>query len=356
MTGLESLLLLLAAGLAVPFVLGFAGILYLAIKYTSKIVRIFEDRPVFMPLKVAPAADGESLGFPADDGVRLSGTYFKARTSLRVGVLVYCHEFLSDRWSFQPYIDHLRDVGFDVFSFDFRNHGESERQPDYEPLQWVSDREVRDLKGALRYLRSRPDRDPAGFGLFGVSRGGTVGLFAAADEPDVWGVITDGAFPTRGTMVPYIVRWAEIYVPTQWIRKVVPHWVYEILAWVARRHSERRLGCRFQNVESAVSRLAPRPWLMIHGARDVYIGPEIAQALFAYGDGPKEFWLVPDAKHNRCRQADPEAYAERVLAFLAAYAPRRPLARPAIAVSRTAAASVTLAPEVAPAQPSPIPG
>ena len=33
-----------------------------------------------------------------------------------------------------------------------------------------------------RYLRSRPDRDPAGFGLFGVSRGGTTALLVAADE------------------------------------------------------------------------------------------------------------------------------------------------------------------------------
>ncbi len=272
-----------------------------------------------------------------------------------MGVLVYCHEFLSDRWSYLPYIDHLRDVGYDIFSFDFRNHGESESQPDYEPLQWVSDREVRDLRGALRYLRSRPDRDPAGFGLFGVSRGGTAALFAAADEPDVWGVITDGAFPTRGTMVPYIVRWAEIYVPAEWLRSLMPHWVYEILAWIARRSSERRLGCRFQNVESAVSRLAPRPWLMIHGLRDAYIGPDIARSLFAYGDGPKDLWLVADAKHNRCRQTEPVAYAERVLAFLAAYAPRRPLAGPAVTFPATPAI-VSLSHDVASIETSSIPG
>lgn len=355
MTGLESLLIPLALALALPIVMGLAGIVYLAVKYTPKIVRIFEDRPLFMPLKVAPTDDGELVGFPADDGVRLSGAYFRARTAARVGVLIYCHEFLSDLWSFQPYIDHLRDVGFDIFSFDFRNHGESESQPDYEPLQWVSDREVRDLRGALRYLRSRPDRDPAGYGLFGVSRGGTAALFAAADEPDVWGVITDGAFPTRGTMVPYIVRWAEIYVPAKWIRTIVPHWVYEILAWIARRRSERRLGCRFQNVESAVSRLAPRPWLMIHGLRDAYIGPEIARSLFAYGDGPKDLWLVSDAKHNRCRQTEPVAYAERVLAFLAAHAPRRPLARTPVAVPADPA-SVSLSHEVASVETSPIPG
>ena len=45
-------------------------------------------------------------------------------------------------------------------------------------MHWASDREVRDLRAALAYLRTRPDRDPAGFGLFGVSRGGTTALWS----------------------------------------------------------------------------------------------------------------------------------------------------------------------------------
>ena len=43
--------------------------------------------------------------------------------------------------------------------------------PDYAPLQWATDYEVRDLRAALAWLRNRPDHDPAGFGLVGVSRG-----------------------------------------------------------------------------------------------------------------------------------------------------------------------------------------
>jgi hypothetical protein len=36
-------------------------------------------------------------------------------------------------------------------------------------------------------------------------------------------------------------------------------------------------------------------------------------------------WLVPDAKHNRCREREPEAYAGRLLDFVDRYAPRRPI-------------------------------
>ena len=104
-------------------------------------------------------------------------------------------------------------------------------------------------------------------------------------------------------------------------------WLFGFLAWRGRLGTERSLNCRFPSVEAAVARLAPRPWLMIHGERDTYIGPEIAQDLFDHGEDPKELWLVPNAKHNRCRETAPDAYAAKVLGFLERYAPRRPLCR-----------------------------
>jgi hypothetical protein len=62
---------------------------------------------------------------------------------------------------------------------------------------------------------------------------------------------------------------------------------------------------------------------MIHGQKDAYIGPDIAQALFDHGGEPKEMWLVPGAKHNRCRECEPEDYAARVTSFLHRFGPRQ---------------------------------
>ncbi|MFI5459307.1 MAG: alpha/beta hydrolase [Isosphaerales bacterium] len=324
MIGLQSPLSLLVLGLMVPVLIGALLVLYIVIKYSPLISRHFEAQPPFMPLRVNPLDLGETVDFMTDDGLRLAGSYLRARTELQSGLIVYCHEYLSDRWSFHPYADHFRDLGFDLFTFDFRNHGASDPEPGYDPMQWASDREVNDLRAALRYLRSRPDHDPAGFGLFGVSRGGTTALLAAAVEDDVWGVVTDGAFPTRGTMIPYIIRWSEIYVKSEFIRMLVPVWVYIILSWSARRQAERRLNCRFPSVEAAAARLAPRPWLLIHGERDSFISPEIARGLFKCGKTPRELWLVPEARHNGCRECDPAAYAARLVDFLKRFAPRRP--------------------------------
>ena len=137
-----------------------------------------------------------------------------------------------------PYCDALRDLGLDIFTFDFRNHGTSDSDRVYQPLQWVSDHEVRDLQAALDYLRSRSDRDRAGFALFGISRGGGSALVVASNQPDVWGLISDGAFPTSGTMLTYILRWAEIYVNVPLyaiLRDYTPHRVFSLLGRLARR-------------------------------------------------------------------------------------------------------------------------
>ncbi len=311
----------------VVFALALVGVflVYAAVRYAPIIGRIFEEKPMFLPLRLTAEPGGEDVRFSTSDGLELAGAYYGAQTPARVGVVVFCHEYLSNSWSFAPYTNSLRKMGYDVFTFDFRNHGSSAADPTYKPLQWVTDHELRDLQGALAYLRSRDDHDRAGFGLFGISRGGSAALLVAAEDPGVWGVITDGAFPTRGTMLAYILRWAEIYVSNRYLWRSMPIWVFKFLAWTARVRSERRLNCRFPDVERAVARLAPRPWLMIHGEKDAYIGPAIAQALFAEANDPKELWVVPRAKHNRCREMAPEAYAERVSGFLRRFAPRREL-------------------------------
>jgi pimeloyl-ACP methyl ester carboxylesterase len=282
------------------------------------------ERPVLQPPRLTPEDPGEPVTFPSQDGLMLAGSYFPARTSTRAGVLVYSHEFLSDRWSFAPYLDGLRDQGFDVFSFDYRNHGESAVDPSYEPIQYATNHEVDDLKAALAYLRSRPDHDPAGFGLFGVSRGGGAALLVGSTDADVWGVVTDGAFATKGTTTAYMIRWASIYVHRAWVLVFLPRFVYSFLGGVARRQCQRQLNCVFPSIERAVRRLSPRPWLQIHGERDAYIGTDIAEALFACAREPKEQWIVPNAKHNRCREVGPEAYARALSAFVDRYAPRRP--------------------------------
>ena len=315
-----------------------AFLAYVYIRYAPIIGRIFEEKPLFFPLRVAPTGEGEDVRIGRRAGSAHPGRdiFQRPGAARRLGVVVFCHEYLGDRWSALAYAGHLRDLGFDLFSFDFRNHGGSDAEPGYQPLQWLTTHEVTDLRAALHYVRGRSDADPAGVGLYGVSRGGSAALCVGGKDPSVWGVVTDGAFPTRGTMLAYILRWAEIYVGVKALWRHLPIQSYQFLAWSSRKRTQARLNCRFPDVERATARLAPRPLLMIHGEKDSYIGPDIARGLFDVAGDPKELWVVPKAKHNRCREVAGRDYSDRVASFFLANAPRvsRPAGRGVAAATR----------------------
>ncbi len=318
-----NLLLLCAAVLSLVPIGLLVLFIYLMIRYQHVIVRVFEDKPMFLPSRLSPLPDAEPVRFETEDGLRLTGSYLRQTGPSRMGTLIFCHEYLGDRWSVQAYLGPLRDMGFDLFCFDFRNHGDSESEAGYTPSQWVTSKELSDLQAAVRYVTSRPDADPAGVGLFGVSRGGAAALCLAADDPRVWAVLTDGAFSTHGTMLAYMLRWAEVYVRHPRRVKYIPKMVLAGLASSTLLFVGRRRGCKFPRVESAVRRLAPRPWLQIHGQRDSYISTAIAETLFNQARAPKESWIVPKAKHNRSHEVAGAEYHDRIAAFLAQFGPRR---------------------------------
>ena len=241
--------------LVVPLVVIIAALAaflaYLVLRYAPIIGRIFEEKPLFFPLRVAPRP-GEEVRFSTADGLELVGTYVSTPAASRVGVLVFCHEYLSDRWSFQPYIAPLLDLGFDIFSFDFRNHGDSDCATRVPPAAMGQrPRGARPARGpGLPAVapRSRPGRVRA----LRRQPGGGTALVVAADDPGVWGVVTDGAFPTRGTMNAYIQRWAEIYVSTGFYR-FLPTWIYIFVGWAARVRSQKRLSLPLSRASSGPS-------------------------------------------------------------------------------------------------------
>ncbi|MCY2933612.1 MAG: alpha/beta hydrolase [Planctomycetota bacterium] len=281
------------------------------------------EKPMFMALRVTPCEDGESVKFSTRDGKLLRGVYVRTTAPKRAGILIFSHEFLADRWSFQVYAEGVREAGFDIFSFDFRNHGESDEDPTHPSLQWLTDREYIDLEAALDYVRSRPDHDETGVALFGVSRGGSVSLAMAAKRTDVWGVITDSAFPTVGTLVPYMIRFATLYVKMGTIVEKFPSFVFRFIGYRGISKAEKKYGCRFLHLESLVGKISPRPWLAIHGQSDNYITTDVAERLFNLASQPKEMWVVSKAKHNRSQQIEPEEYRRRITEFLCSNAPSR---------------------------------
>jgi pimeloyl-ACP methyl ester carboxylesterase len=298
---------LLAVWLAVMYV-------YLRWKYLHLMVRIFQERPLFVIPRGDPLPGTETVTFRTADGLTLCGCYL-ATPHRRRGVILFGLEFGSSRWSCRPYCEHLVRQGFDVFAFESRNQGASDSLPGYEPLHWVTEYEVADVRAALAYLKGRPDADPRGVGFFGISKGGGAGLFAAGRDPYVRCCVTDGAFATYTTLVPYMRHWFRIYNRDYFLQGLLPSWYYGRVGLSGLRQIERERHCRFPHLEKVVGRLAPRPWLMIHGEADPYIKPGMARTLFEIARDQKEFWLVPGAKHNQALQVAGDEYRRRVLEF-----------------------------------------
>lgn len=309
---------ILVTVLAVPPVaygLGMAALyLYVRWKYMGYLTRIFQEKPLFVVPRGEPPADAEDVAVTAADGLTLRGCYLKTPAPARKGVILFGLEFGSNRWACRPYCEKLIADGYDVCAVEFRGQGESEPDPNYEPLQWVTDRDVADLKAAVKYLLARPDADPKGIGLFGISKGGSTGFLAAAHEKAIRCVVTDGAYGTHTTMVPYLKRWIQIYSDRKILQRVLPTWFYGVIGMVGAKKVARNRGVHYPSVEKALGRLN-RPLLMIHGAGDTYIRAEMAGALFDRARGPKELWVVPKAKHNQALTVAGDEYHARVVAF-----------------------------------------
>jgi pimeloyl-ACP methyl ester carboxylesterase len=288
--------------------------IWLRVNYLHNLDRIFLEKPLFIIPRGQPDPAGEEVTFATTDGLKLRGCYLRASAQPRKGVILFGLEFGSNRWAAVPACADLRAAGFDVFAYEPRNQGESDVQPGFEPMQWITDREVADCRAAVNYLTKRPDADRRGIGLYGFSKGANAGLLVAADDPWIRCAVTDGAFGTYSVVVPYMRYWYSIYNAQYSLHGLLNAWYYGRIALVSMRKNGRARGVRYLHVESAMRRFR-RPLLMIHGGGDTYIKVDMAKALFEYAKPPKELWIVPEAKHNQAPVVAPEEYRRRVVEF-----------------------------------------
>ncbi|TWU13770.1 Alpha/beta hydrolase family protein [Symmachiella macrocystis] len=301
------LAVVLCAVVAVPILLG--------IFYTKEFQRLFESAPPLQAQLVDPAPDDDPVELTTSTGRRLVGSLFRHRGGERRGLIIFCHEFTGNRWLFQPYVDFIRDDGFDVFTFDFSNHGQSDAIDGYQPLQWVTEHEVADVDSAIEYVTSQQIASFEEIGLFGVSKGGGAAIVAAARNPRIQAVITDGAFPTHSIVTIYVERWVHLVVAFGGLLRMLPPWVHAGITRMELARIQRRRHCRYPHMEKSFRSLTRRPWFLIHGNRDNYVRTEVIEAIFNGNGQPEQFWKVNGAKHNQSIQVAQHEYHDKVRSF-----------------------------------------
>jgi len=300
------------AGIGVLLVCFFMTYLYF--RYMPIIMTLFEEAEVRLPSPTEFRLDGEDVDFESIDGVPLKGIFVEGKDGNHRTVL-FCHEYGGSMHSLGRYAGSLLDRGFNLFAFDFRGHGASPETNGYVPRQWVTDKEVNDILGAIEYLKSRPDLDSSNLGLFGISRGAGAGVCAAAAFPGIKALVLDSAFSTRLTVEKYMKRWAPIYGTISLAYGQLPGWCFFLLGFVSRLTAQRRFKCTFPPVERRLGQLRARPLYMIYGDRDKYVGMDQARELFDRAREPKELWIVPGARHNGSVTVVGKEYADNVASF-----------------------------------------
>jgi pimeloyl-ACP methyl ester carboxylesterase len=276
---------------------------------------IFESRPPFAAERRAPDPTAEPVSIPTSYGLRLQGSLFRTMKANPRGLVLFCHELDSDRWSALSYCEGLLAAGFHVLAFDFRNQGDSDQMAGYEPIHWLTSFEVDDVLAAVSYIGSRADLRQLPLGVYGVSRGGGAALMAASRCEAVRCVCTDGAYSCNEMLLHYTGRWGRLYFPDQML-KMIPRWHVMFSLALIRARSQLSRGCEYANIEKALSRLREKPTLMISGERDTYVIPSITLNLHQRtGQGETGVWIVPGAKHNMARQTAPDEYDRRLVEF-----------------------------------------
>jgi dienelactone hydrolase len=120
---------------------------------------------------------GEVISLTTEDGLRLSGTLYRAGGDLAV---VYAHMGISDQPSWQPFAAETADQGMTALTFSFRCFGSSECSQGIE-----TENHLLDVRSAIRYLR---DQGYQRIVCMGASMGAAACLNASMQE-DLAGLV-----------------------------------------------------------------------------------------------------------------------------------------------------------------------
>ena len=238
----------------------------------------------------------EAVSFPTEGDDVLRGWYIPATSADRA--IVTAHGCGTDRRGLLKILPILHEAGYHVLMFDAREHGVSDGNGRGCS---AGVREHRDILAAIEFLVH--ERDITEVALVGASQGASAVLMAAPQSDTVRALVVESPFVDLQTLLE---------------DGGVPGWLAGPLA------SATLLSQRGARVLSPIERARQIevPTLVMHGGRDRTVPPRHGKAVYdALGSVEKELWMPEDAHHVHLYNLEPQAYAERLRAFLESHFP-----------------------------------
>jgi fermentation-respiration switch protein FrsA (DUF1100 family) len=272
----------------------------------------------------------QSVRFYAEGDEVVATLFLPANTKERCPAVAFAPGYIAVKEMVYGSAKDLASEGYVALAFDYRGGpGESLYRGKPNPPGVVTlfpDAAVWDLRSAFRYLQSRDEVDPARICLFGSSAGGAYVVAAAAAEPGIAGVISEGGIGNG-------YRWARM-ARTPWqfrsyLKKIeedkrrrvatgksqpIPNNEFmvfnpdETQAWVNiakqfPKMAQHALSTPLEvcerwlefKPEDVVARIAPRPILFIGEEASDLVPPEEVPLFYERAAQPKTLVMAPAA-------------------------------------------------------------
>ncbi|HWL33565.1 MAG TPA: alpha/beta fold hydrolase [Gaiellaceae bacterium] len=231
----------------------------------------------------------ENISFETSDGLRLEGWYIPSRNG--AAVIAF-----PGRSGPQKHARMLAANGYGVLLFDRRGEGRSEG--DSNIFGWGG---ARDIHAAVEFLQGRPDVEARRIGGIGFSVGGELMLEAAASNPDLAAVVSEGA----GTRA-FSDSMQDVHGLEKWVSAPGQAVLTASVAVFASTLPPKKLTDLVPEITQPLFLIwAP------NGGNIETMNPEYLRL----AGGPKQIWSIPDAQHVQGITAHPREYERRVVGF-----------------------------------------
>jgi predicted alpha/beta hydrolase len=226
------------------------------------------------------------------DGVKLSAWYVPSRN--HAAIVTFPRETTI------PQARMLVRNGYGVLLVDPRGYGDSEGDPN--AYGWGS---TKDIDAAVAWLRRRPDVQKRRIGGLGLSMGGEQMLEAAARNPGLKAVVSEGAGIRS-------VREAALEKSMSPLARVLTYpqcLVQTVSVWLLGGDTVP------MSLKSAAILVGPRPVFFIYAGDGQEAEKTVNPVYYRSAFAPKAIWEVPGAGHTRGIQTQPKEYERLVVDF-----------------------------------------
>lgn len=236
----------------------------------------------------------------ATGNLKLVAAYVPAKTPTTKTVVV-AHGYMNTKEDMAPQIKLFHEAGYNVLAPDDRGHGQS--QGNYIGYGWPDRLDY--LKWMKRLVKVQgPSSQIA---LYGVSMGGATVMYLSGEKlpKQVQVIVEDCGYTSIIDELSYQAK--SMFNLPKWPLVPAVGVTASILA---------RYNVFAADATKAVAKNT-RPMLFIHGDKDRFVPTAMGKTNYQAAGGEKSLWIVPGAAHANSYKKHPQAYAKRVLGFLA---------------------------------------